>query len=67
MHFKTLLNTLYFFLLFTEKGYMFLAETFYPEITMICSETKENKFKWQWVNNKNESQTELPECTVSNF
>ena len=60
------MHILFYFTLI-EKGYMFLAESFYPEITMICSETKENKFQWQWMNNKNESQSELPECIVSNF
>ena len=48
-----------------EEGHVFQEEAIYPEITFECGQTNENEFKWHWINHKNESGTELPECIVS--
>ena len=48
-----------------EEGHVFQEELIYPEITFNCGQTNENELKWHWINHKNESGTELPECVVS--
>ena len=48
-----------------EEGHVFQDEVIYPEITLKCGQTNENELKWHWINHKNESGTELPECVVS--